>query len=310
MYYKPSGKISMPSATVAILAIILAAPVLAFVYTYAVWYIPFIYINFLVTFFTGFAMFFVITLITKACKSRNKTFNVLLGLLGGLLLSYVNWSVWIDLVINSSESYNLGNRLGVTVSSSSFGNLFLLLQNPSIMIEYASQINEVGTWGIRSATVSGWFLGIIWIIEAGMLIGVPLVLTYWSDIEPFCELSNTWAEKKESTFQYELIEDPLKLKADLEAKQYGGLLEMKIKEHSAIDFAKVVVYYLREGAVFYLTITNEIGKYDKGGKLEYTSIDVVKFIEAPKDVCLELLTKTPLENSVANVDEGGAGEEV
>lgn len=292
MYYTPSGKISIPLAFVGAIGVFLASSILSFVYTYAVWYIPFIYINFFITFFTGVGAFLVIKKITRFAKSRNKVYNTALGLLAGLTLFYINWVVWVDLVANSSESYNAGNRIGFTVSSSSIGQLIALFTHPGMLWEAAWQINAVGTWGIRGATISGGFLTVFWVIEAAMLVGVPVLSSLVADIEPFDEASNEWAEKQEAASVFDFIEDPQALKTQLEARNYAGLQALQVKSDSAINYSQLTAYYIATGDVFYLSITNQKGKYDKEGKLEHTSSDVVNFIEVPRKICQELLNKT------------------
>jgi hypothetical protein len=290
MYFKPSGKVSLPSVFLSILAVIVAAPLLALAYTYAVWYIPFIYINAFIAFFAGIGMYYVAHAVSKYFKSRSKLFNIALAVLGGFALSYVNWAIWIDLVINSGESYNLGDKLGITVSLSSFDGVILLLQNPALMLEYAGIINETGTWGFKSIPIHGWFLTLFWVIEGGFLIGVPVFISFFADIEPFCEQSNTWAEKKEAEVKYEYINSPDTLKQQMEVLNYSNLLDLKPKPEDSLDYAKVEIYYLSQGNVFYMTVTNQRAKYDKEGKLSYDSLEIVKFIEVPKEICFTLLT--------------------
>ena len=55
-YYKPSGKFSPISFVYFILVCTVALPILATIYAYLIWYIPIIYLNFLVTFGFGFAI--------------------------------------------------------------------------------------------------------------------------------------------------------------------------------------------------------------------------------------------------------------
>ncbi len=299
MYYQPSGKISALPAIVGIVGIILTGIVLGFVYTYAVWYIPFIYVNFFLTLGAGLGAAFAIKQLIRLLKSRSGKYNMALGLLAGLVLIYTNWAVWVDLVVNSQNSYNLGNnRIGITVSSSSIDNLMILFTHPSLIWDLAWKINDVGTWGIRGATISGGFLTVIWVIEALMLLGVSFISGWGADMEPFDESTNQWAEKQEAQSNFAFIVNPEEFKSELEARHYQLLQNLPVKSPDSIDFSEITAHYIATGDVFYLSIVNKKGKYDKEGKLEHDSSTVVQFIEVPRHICQTLLSKVeqPIES--------------
>jgi len=49
-YYKPSGKFSPIAFVYLLLVCAIIIPILGAIYAYATWYIPIIYVNFLITF--------------------------------------------------------------------------------------------------------------------------------------------------------------------------------------------------------------------------------------------------------------------
>lgn len=283
MYFKPSGKIDLVATPIATLVAVASTFVLAFVYTYAIWYIPLIYLNFLITIFTGVAMIFMINKVCYYSKSRNTTFNTALTVICGILFCYFNWGVWLDLVMNSTDSYNLGNTIGVTVSMSS-GHVFSLLAHPEVMFDYAKLINSVGTWGFKSIPVTGWFLTIIWVVEALILIGLPTISILGTKIEPFCETHNEWSEKDELKFKFQLTENPEQLKSALENANYDDLFALKLASDGVLDFTKILLYRLNRAQEYFISISNEIGKLDKEGKVSHTSYEIVTHIKITKEV--------------------------
>jgi hypothetical protein len=291
MYYKPSGKISLPSIIICILAVLVATPVLALIYTYAVWYIPFVYINFFITLGAGFALFMLITILTNKFKSRSKIFDITISIIAAALLIYTNWAVWVDLVLNSGETYGIENHIGITVSDSSMSRVFSLMLNPNELLQYATIINEYGTWGIKGGTVSGIFLLIIWIIEAGILFGFAPFLVLFKESEPFCETGNEWAEKKEVNHTFKYIANEEEMKRNLENKKYESVLNLEIKEDAELNHAKMYIFYAKASALFYLSLKNFTGKLDKENKVSYSEKFIVENIEIPQEIGLKLLSR-------------------
>ena len=103
-YYKPSGKFSPISFVYFILVCTIALPILATIYAYLIWYIPIIYLNFLVTFGFGFAIAITVGyLVVRLGKVRNYGLAILFALIASLVAYYLQWVVWADLAINTSE---------------------------------------------------------------------------------------------------------------------------------------------------------------------------------------------------------------
>ena len=115
----------------------------ALIYTYLIWYIPFIYINFFITagigVVTGISVSY---LAVNLGKIRNSKIALLIGILGGIMALYFSWAVWIDLVINTSDSYG-NSRIGITVSTTKMDELLQLVIQPDVMLELISEINNI-----------------------------------------------------------------------------------------------------------------------------------------------------------------------
>ena len=131
-YYTPSGKFSPISFALLIVLCLTVFPILGGLYTYAIWYIPFIYINFIITAVFAIAVGFLMNqVVIKLGKVRSPKLAILLCLLGGFAALYAHWVVWADLIVNASNTIGT-SRIGITVSSTNLEQLLILAKNPKI----------------------------------------------------------------------------------------------------------------------------------------------------------------------------------
>ena len=287
-YYKASGKFSPLSFLFFILLALIAFPLLGLIYAYCIWYIPFIYINFIIAAIFGFIVGFLVnTLVIGKGKVRNKLLAVLFGLFGGFIALYFHWSVWVDLVINAGESYG-NSRIGVTVSNISILQVFALATDPVTLFNLISEIGEVGTWGIRSATVSGTFLYVIWIIELIIIVGAA-TLTISKHRQPFCENDSKWFEEQNlKPFNFiDNVEEMINNlgQSNLETIDTLSFVENAEESHS------IFTLYTSNHNENYLTIENNKAKIDKDGKTDFDADTVIENILISKLFKEKLLTK-------------------
>ncbi len=82
-YYQPSGKFSLKSIVLFFVLSVTLFPLWGGLYAYAIWYIPFIYINFIITGIFAFGIGFMISqIVFKIGKVRNLSVGYGLGILG------------------------------------------------------------------------------------------------------------------------------------------------------------------------------------------------------------------------------------
>jgi hypothetical protein len=282
LYYKPSGKFNPISFLYLILAICIAAPILALIYTYATLYIPLIYLNFLCLAGIAFGLGFTANFVVGFGKVRNKLLAIVIGLLVAFAGFYFSWVIWI---CHHFEMPYLE-----------------IIQNPEAMMRGIGFANDEGTWGFRSGgNVDKTMLSIVWAIEAIGIIGVPVFFAYTKACEPFIENDDNWAE---DTFigPFELIVDKTTLIKQLEAKNYDGLLAIAPAENAGQGSHTLFQLYHAENRnqakEFYLTINNMIEKLDKDGNLDFDEKALVSFIHISKDAGQQLLAKIATDAAV------------
>jgi len=292
LYYKPSGKVSPSSIIYFILASLTLIPLLALAYTYLVWYIPFIYLNILLTAGFGFGVALSITfLVIHLGKVRNPMVAALFAVLGGLVAMYINWAIWIDLVINAGESYG-NSRIGITASNVELTQVWDLLLNPGLMKEFAGRINEVGTWGLRSSTVSGTFLSIIWVIEALIVIVISVFTALGRAGQPYCEEDNKWF-KDTALPAFNFIDNASEMKDQLESSNPNVFSNLSLASNPSADSHSVFTIYTSEKGQNYLSIENKRATLTKKNEIEFDEDEFVEYISISPEL-LEVLAQVKL----------------
>lgn len=275
-YYKPSGKFSLTSLLLLASIGIIIFPLLGLLYAYAIWYIPFIYINFLIAAALGFAIGFVVDkTVIRFGKVRNSKLGSFLGILAGLITLYFHWSVWVDLVINAGQQYG-SSQIGVTVSNIQVLQVFTLASNPTLLFELIGQINQTGTWGFKSIPVSGFFLSIIWVIEALIIIIIPTFMAWIASKKPFCETNNAWF-KEEILSPFDFITDKQKVVTGI-INDDRNVFDNLNKNTNSNNNHSIFTLYSSENTEYYLTINNKIAKINEKQEVSFDDDEFVEYI--------------------------------
>jgi len=177
-YYRPSGIVPIGGLVQTLFAGLGSAISIAIAYSYAMVYIPIIYLNFLGTFGFGFIIGYLVKQSARAGRIRNRVVPAAIGFVSGLAGVYFAWGA--DLLA----------RQGV-------GNLgFLAAFRPEILWSYIQWFYENGQWGIgqhANNNVSGIPLAIVWLAEFGVIVGLATAIP-WGEMRKwvFCENCGWW----------------------------------------------------------------------------------------------------------------------
>ena len=276
LYYQPSNKMPLGGVLLFLLGGVLTATILAFVYIYAIWYIPFVYINFFISLGFGLVLGGILMMLAKAGKLRSPTGVGLLALLVGLVAIYLEWSVYLTLLFNSETT---GTGRDADTSTSFNSALFLdVLTHPGAMWSAINKINATGTWSLKGATPSGFFLWVVWLIELIIIVGGAYWLARSQADEPFSELANEWADEETLPHPIVFAQDVAQTRTSLETGQFHALTPFLVQ--SEVDpFARLKLHRApNDPNCQYLTLENVTTKVDDKGKATQSTDTVVQHL--------------------------------
>lgn len=274
LYYQPSNKLPLGGVLLLVLGSVVAAAALAFVYIYAMWYIPFIYVNFFLCLGFGLALGWVLAALVRAGKLRSPGGVTALAGLVGLAAVYVEWAVYLTLLFNS-ETTGTGRDADTTTSFSA-GFLVSALTHPGQMLAAMRQINETGTWSLKGSTPSGIFLALIWLLEALIIVGGAVLLARAQAGEPFSETADEWAAEEEMAHPVGYVHDAAAVRTALETGQFHTLTPYR-SEAAEDQFARLKLHHAPNDAnCRYLTLENVTTTLDKKGKPTQSTSAVVQ----------------------------------
>jgi hypothetical protein len=201
-----------------------AATFLAIIYAYAIHYIPFVYLNLLMTLGMGFVVGIVVSHEAKGGKIRHGLIPALIGLFAGLAGLYVAWGA--DLIA----------RVGIPENRGVFAGL-----DPRILMNYVAWFYENGLWGVGrgGGVVSGKPLAAVWLIEAGMIVGLA-VLVPWTEFQSnaFCESCDIWTTPENDVVRLQDVASD-EIKERLLAGDFGALDEIPRAADGAMQFVRL-----------------------------------------------------------------------
>jgi hypothetical protein len=275
-YYKPSNKMPLPGILALLAGGIVAALGLALVYIYAVWYIPFVYINFFICLGFGLVLGAVLAVLVRLGKLRSPWAVGALALLVGLVAVYLQWSAYLTLLFNS-ETTGTGKDADTATSFSI--SLFLdIMTHPAAMWLAIQKINETGTWTLKGSTPSGVFLAVIWVIEAVIILGGTYLMAKAQATEPFSETSNEWATEETLAHPLTFAQDAATTRTALETGQFHHLTPHTSAE-AEDPFARLKLHSApNDHNCRYLTLENVTTTIDKKGKASQSTTTVVQHL--------------------------------
>lgn len=179
--YEPSGKTPIVGLLVGAIAVGVVAVVSAPIYAYATVYCPIAQLSVLLTLVFGAVLGVVPALAMVHLGKVRSTGVVVLFALGASGLGYVlSWLPWLYATMNRNSTVPL-----------------VVMLDPVVFAQMLRNAYEIGTWtiGRGDTPVSGLFLGLIWVIEAGLVLGMGALVGFGAaDGGPFCERCEAWCK--------------------------------------------------------------------------------------------------------------------
>lgn len=280
LFYQPSSTIYWLGLCLALLASLPLAIGLGFVYVLLGIVIPIIYLSVLTVLCTGFLMGLWARAIARWTHNINKKSQLIIAVFTGTLMV---WSHWVAYVLYVYE--------GMMPPFSAY--LWALLESPlqvGTYVEALVEINAVGLWTIGRASadtsnVSGWPLGLVWLIESLLLWGAPIVGVFGAKVYPYSEKMGRWYPKYTFDDQFKIVHNGERLVADLEQGVLSTIEALGLG--TATRYSRLHVYYLEGEREHYLEV--EKVYVDSESKADYET--VVPFYKIDTSIAKRLLER-------------------
>lgn len=261
-YYSHSGKAPFGGIALGLALGLVAGPLLALLYSYITLYLPFIYINFLISIGFGIGVGLPVGFGLKTGKVRNTPVAMLLGGAAALWTFYFVWAFWVFALVQRAGNEEV--------------SLLDVLLNPLALGSVILKINETGAWTLFSFAVSGISLWVVWGIEALIILITPIVTVLGFVSDPFCETCGRWAEEEKAVREFKCVASQDELKEIVRRKDYGTLLEHPRRAGDVI-FYRADVHKCKNCNVFHVLKVEEVTlKIDENGKASESKSAVVE----------------------------------
>jgi len=275
LYYKPSGKIPVKGIFISLITAFVITVILSIIYIALQWFIPFIYFNFFIAAGLGFGVGGGVFIAIGAGKIRNTTYECVLAVLCGLLSWYCQWALFVSLMSEAEGS--MGGGMWVRSSFNLTGFWYILI-HPDILFQAMLRLNDAGTFTLKHNTVSGSFLWVVWVIEALIIIGAPMLFSLSGrSTSPFSEQNDQWMDERDVDGKLKTVTDPEQMINELNTGNLKCLKDFLPADDLSNDYATLRVYDSPGDPVNYISVTNISHKADKKGELKKETKTVIEY---------------------------------
>ncbi|MCP3966247.1 MAG: hypothetical protein GY750_06530 [Lentisphaerae bacterium] len=261
-YYKHSGSVGLWGPACIVLVGLIGTSVLGVAYGFAIHWIPSIYLSFFIVLGYAIGVGAVVAFAGYLGKVRNMPLLFTSGILIGLFAIYIGWVSWI------------------------FANPIadFIIYRPDQVWSVIKSISIHGAWSIWGWTPKGFVLYAIWGLEALLILSGTLLIP-WTIIGfmPFCEFCKKWIRNTVSLKSLQYIDDPEKLKSNLEDGDFSKLNELKQADESVSHTRAELVFCPTCKKEFFLTIISVEIKEEDNGKTDEQEEDIVRNLIVSKE---------------------------
>lgn len=180
--YEHSGAVPPTGAALALLTGAVASAALGIVYSFSFYYIPYVYLNFVLAVGFGAGSGFVVGQLARVGKIRNTSVVAGLAIIATAVGIYAEWGSTVYAMYPAEALAQLWAKAGLrTFEPWAIGRLM-------------QGLFEEGSWGLTAGgNVRGWPLVAFWVIEAGLVLtSASKIATSQIADHPFCEACQQW----------------------------------------------------------------------------------------------------------------------
>ncbi len=289
LFYQPSGRFN-PLIVASFIGIVPIAVILGFIYSYGAIWIPIIgIVSLLLLLAFAFAMGMVTAGACNIFKVRSRLVGVLFGLIVGLITLHASWATFIFAFF---QRFVDGETPG----------FFAIYFNPLAMWSVTKEIYASGWFSIgrsSDATISGIALGILWVLEAVVLVGGPIMGGIYSAGEVFCERCGAWTDDEVGIATFRLSQG-IVMASKINEQGFAALAEMEPEDPGTPDQCRLDVSVCSKcRKLFALTLTSIENTVNSKGESEVKTKDLVKNLLVTEEQYLHVKNGTSAEGPAA-----------
>lgn len=275
LYYKPSGKIPVKGIFISLITAFVLTVILSILYIALQWFIPFIYLNFFIAVGLGLGVGGSVFIAIGLGKIRNTKYDLVLAVISSFLAWYSQWALFVSLMYEAEGSMGGGIWVRSSFNLTGFWHVFT---HPDFLLQAMLSLNSAGTFTLKSSTVSGTFLWIVWIIEALIIIVIPIIFSISGRAtNPFSEQNDQWMEARDIEGKLKTVADPDQMTKELSTGNLKPLKDFLPADDLQNDYATLHVYESPGDPVKYISVTNVSHTADKKGELKKETKTVIEY---------------------------------
>lgn len=288
--YKPSGGFSMLTVILALIGAAVFAG-LAFVYQVLLYWVPLIYLNFLLTAGVGFSGGLIGMMCMKTGRCRNVSIALGMGLVIGVSgLAAKHWFQYRQYKAEISDGFaDFADQQGKpALSAEGLEKLRGSFEREFTFSKYVSHRVKTG-WSIgrrgQGPPIKGAFVYVVWTIEAGIVLFFCCLFPFNQVNTPYNELLQQWADEEEIVLMTS-IHDPAFVQNLQNAISVDELLQLPTPSTEGSN--RVLKYQINSIAgqdmdSAYLSITDGVVTVGKDGDAKTDESKLYKYVVLSAD---------------------------
>jgi hypothetical protein len=265
-FYEESGIAPVPNLVMSFLTGSIVVTFFSFYYSLLVTYMPFIYINVIVSILYGYLIALTSDQLFSAFKIRNRKKTILFAFLIAIVGNYSQWVSYMYVI--STENIGIFPDLGFYLE---------LYIRPDYLIENMVYFSENGAWELFGVTIKGLVLWCVWLSEFAVIMFTVYYAASNKGIIPFSESSNQWFSKYTIDVDFE----PIRLRTQfIESYTKNPVEAIKsLEKGNATRYAHVHIYKTKRDGRSLVSIDNLLVTERGKGKKEKEEIIAPHYLD-------------------------------
>ena len=260
-FYVPSGNYALRSFVICLALSFTIVLVLGVLYSILVWYIPFVYFNFILTGVFGALLGILIFPIVRLGHVRSRKIEWLFMVLICLSGLYFSWAAHMTLVYNMSGTGTLNAETSFRLE-----DFVIISTRPLAMIKDIYESSWYGVWSIGSIPIRDVAIWTVWILEATIImIAIWEINRKWS-LLPYSEVEGNWCGKEVLNKKLTLYRGMTKFIDAIRENDISVLTRAPNTDSTNMEYTELAIYSSTGDNHSFIAFFNKTVKRDSNGK--------------------------------------------